>query len=79
MNTLTIIPAYGRDYRSRAAAIADWQAGKDFLAHSVNGSGYCSVRDSAAFLKDGITHVSLRYDKQRKQVLVPLDTTGKEE
>ena len=26
----TVVPAYGRDYKSKAAAIADWNAGKDF-------------------------------------------------
>jgi hypothetical protein len=27
----TVSPAYGRDYRSAEAAIADWDAGKDFI------------------------------------------------
>lgn len=30
MTTLTLQPAYGRDYKSKAAVVADWQAGKDF-------------------------------------------------
>ena len=28
---LTIIPAYGRDYKTAAAAKADWRDGKDFV------------------------------------------------
>ena len=27
----TLIPAYGRDYKSKAAALADFEAGKDFM------------------------------------------------
>jgi hypothetical protein len=27
---LTAVPAYGRDYTSKAAVLADWNAGKDF-------------------------------------------------
>ncbi len=26
----TVTPAYGRDYKSKKAALADWLAGKDF-------------------------------------------------
>ena len=28
---MTLTPAYGRDYKSAAAAVADLQSGKDFL------------------------------------------------
>lgn len=27
----TLTPAYGRDYKSKAALLADWHAGKDFV------------------------------------------------
>ena len=27
----TLTPAYGRDYKSKKAAIADWNAGRDFI------------------------------------------------
>ena len=30
MSVLTLVPAYGRDYKSRSAVVADWDAGKDF-------------------------------------------------
>lgn len=29
--TTTVIPAYGRDYKTAKAAKADWQSGKDFI------------------------------------------------
>lgn len=31
MKHLTVTPAYGRDYKSAAAAKADWNANKDFI------------------------------------------------
>jgi hypothetical protein len=31
MTYLTVIPAYGRDYRSAKLAKADWHDGKDFI------------------------------------------------
>lgn len=45
-NYITVSPAYGRDYRSKAAAIQDWKDGKDFVYHGLDASGrYCSIRD----------------------------------
>lgn len=52
----TVIPAYGRDYKSRAAVIADWEGGKDFLMQPQG--CYCSVRD----FRPGDT-VNIRYKK----------------
>jgi len=36
-------PAYGRDYKSKAAVLKDWQDGKDFRC-AVTGR-YLSIRD----------------------------------
>jgi hypothetical protein len=40
---MTLTPAYGRDYKNRAQIIADLNAGKDFMAHSYDGSGYINL------------------------------------
>lgn len=48
MNRTTVVPAYGRDYSSAKAAIADWQAGKDFVIQDISNpwdGKPCSVRD----------------------------------
>lgn len=43
MAVITLIPAYGREYKTLESMLADWKAGKDFR---VGTSGpYCSVRD----------------------------------
>jgi len=56
----SLSPAYGRDYASRAAIVADLNAGKDFVLNSFNGSGYCGLSD----LANGAHQV--RYAKLRK-------------
>ncbi len=57
----TITPAYGRDYKSKAEAIADFDAGKDFILQSYNGSGYVSKSD----FSPGAT-ANIRYGQLRK-------------
>lgn len=57
---LHVTPAYGRDYKSKAQALADWFAGKDFVL-GLTGQ-YISKRDT-----EGMS-IWVRYDKQRKLV-----------
>ena len=54
-----LTPAYGRDYKSRAAAEADYHAGKDFIL-AVTGQ-YCSKRD----FEDMSGEVWIRYNNMR--------------
>lgn len=57
-NYSTVIPAYGRDYKSKAEVAADFFAGKDFQLQTPFSSDYCSIRDFAP----GVT-VNLRYKR----------------
>lgn len=59
----TVVPAYGRDYTSKAKALADWNDGKDFRMEP-QGS-YISKREKPA---DMI--VNIRYAKLTKVVVV---------
>lgn len=45
----TLTPAYGRDYKTGKAALAAWNAGKDFRINCPQGSTYCSVRDTTTY------------------------------
>jgi hypothetical protein len=56
---MTLLPAYGRDYKSARAALTDWKEGKDFKIATTG--QYCSVRDN-------IPDVWIRYDQQRRIV-----------
>jgi hypothetical protein len=57
-NPLFLIPAYGRSYRSREAALRDWQAGRDF---QILGGPYCSIRDVEA-MRQECARLYIQYD-----------------
>ena len=59
MNSVTLIPAYGRDYKSFKELMKDWEDGKDFQAVGLFSRGYCSIKD---FPKG--TMIVFRYKKQ---------------
>ena len=68
----TLTPAYGRDYRSAAAAREAFLSGKDFIFNEV-GSRWdrkpCSIRD----FKAGETpSVTIRYNRLRSSIIVDL-------
>jgi len=60
-NTLT--PAYGRDYKSKAAVEADFRANKDFIV-AISGKPI-----NIEQLSKG-ERVSIRYDRLRKVVIL---------
>lgn len=64
MRDIHALPSYGRDYKSAAAVLADWLAGKDFQC-AVSGR-YLSVRDALP----NQVQVWIRYAKLTKLVRV---------
>jgi hypothetical protein len=56
MRYITLVPAYGRDYTSAKAVIADWRAGKDF--EDVLSGSYVNRDDIGPH-----TTINLRYKK----------------
>lgn len=63
---MTLVPAYGRDYRSKAAVLADFDADKDFEAVGIGGGGYVN---KSQLLKMGVREVSIRYKKLTMQII----------
>lgn len=62
---LTVVPAYGRDYKSKAEVLSDWNAGKDFQIcdmSSPHDGSYINKEDAS---KEGIT-VNVRYARLTK-------------
>lgn len=59
---VTVVPAYGREYKSGKAANIDWVAGKDFRIEDFQLSGYIN-REQA--VKAGLK-VTLRFDRLTK-------------
>lgn len=66
-SSLTVTPAYGRDYKSKAAAIRDWNDGKDFIESRSN--RYINKADVMVHFP--VATVRIRYDKARKVVEIP--------
>lgn len=68
-----LIPAYGRDYKSKKAVLEDWTAGKDFLISSPGRSVYINNADA---VKGGIVQVNIRYKGLRSIAVIKLDHKG---
>ena len=66
---LILSPAYGRDYRSKKAVVADLAANKDFTIESYGPDMGRYV--NAAQLTPG-TKVQVRYGRMRKVTTVPI-------
>ncbi len=65
---ITAVPAYGRDYRSRAAVLADWNAGKDFRINDVSSAddGHYINKDD----KPADVTLQIRYAQLTKVMLI---------
>ena len=59
-SVMTLTPAYGRDYKSKALAIKDFDAGKDFIADDYQSPGYITKKELLAL---NIHKVNIRYKK----------------
>jgi hypothetical protein len=70
MRSITISPAYGRDYTSKAKALADWDSNKDFVIQDMRLSGYVSKSQVPDLIRDGISKIMLRYNKMHMVVLL---------
>lgn len=46
MNYIEVTPAYGRDYTSKKAVLADWNAGKDFIVATPGHGTYINKEDA---------------------------------
>ena len=49
MSYIGVIPAYGRDYKSKKALVEDWNEGKDFIVYdfaSPHSGIYINVQDA---------------------------------
>lgn len=69
-NSITLTPAFGRDYTSAGAAAAHWAAGKDFRI-GIDGP-YCSIRDASALHAQGVRTIRIRYSRLRNVAEIPL-------
>ena len=71
--SITIAPAFGRDYASKAKALAAWDDNKDFVIHDLFiGGRYVNKQQREELIRDGITTIMLRYNNMRMVVVLKL-------
>jgi hypothetical protein len=68
-DSITVVPAYGRDYKSKAEALAAWSTGVDW---KIPDGPYVSARDIPHAKLDGVKEIRLRYKKQREVYIIKL-------
>jgi hypothetical protein len=69
-DSITLTPAFGRDYRSAGQATEHWAAGKDFRIGT--DGPYCSIRDARSLHARGVRTIRIRYARLRNVVEIPL-------
>lgn len=73
MKSTTLIPAYGRDYKSIKEVKADWNSGKDFIIADLfdpYDGKYINIADAKG---NGIGRVGIRYARLTKQVFIKVE------
>jgi hypothetical protein len=68
----TLLPAYGRDYKSKKEILSDLNDDKDFILSDLRG-GYIN---KPQLISEGMTNVVIRYNKQMKVTSVKLKKDG---
>ena len=66
-----LIPAYGRDYTSKRAVLADWNKGKDFYV-STFGHPYDGKPANKESFVNQTGWVNIRYNAQRQVAVIRL-------
>ena len=71
--SVTLSPAYGRDYKSRKAVREDWRADKDFIIEQIHGSpGNGHTVANRSDLQDTHGPINIRFHKmQRMEMMRP--------
>lgn len=69
--TLTLVPAYGRDYKNKMDLQADFLAGKDFRVTGFHGDSYTNKSDLDKMHPGGYT-VNARYAGLRKVAVLTI-------
>lgn len=78
MNTLTLIPAYNRDYTNQDDLLADWDNNLDFILYTHKGNkvyfnkiDFVNLYQEHDVLK-AAKYIEFRYDKLRKVKVIKI-------
>lgn len=75
MTRITLTPAYGRDYASKAAAVRDFAAGKDFIFNCFGDRYDGKPVNREQLVATGVVTVTVRYNGLRNTAEVPVGST----
>jgi len=70
---MTLVPAYGRDYRSRAAVEADFARDRDFLIADARSRWDGKPINRSQIVGEGVREVRIRYAKLRRVAVVRVE------
>ena len=68
----TLLPAYGRDYKNKAAIIEDINSEKDFLMSSFKPALF----NKSQLISKGFKSIVIRYANERKVTSLKLTSAG---
>ena len=68
--SITLAPAYGRDYSSKKAVEQAWKSGKDFLIMDFEHPYSGKPTNISQARQDGINSATIRYGKMRKVAVI---------
>lgn len=67
---LTLVPAYGRDYKSKREVMEAWDAGKDFIVQDMMSPYDGKPINKADALAAGVRNVNIRYKRMRSVAVI---------
>jgi hypothetical protein len=70
---MNLLPAYGRDYTSKAAIQADFDAGKDFILSDFFSPWDGKPCNKESLQQAGITQVNIRYKAKTKVAVLEVN------
>lgn len=73
---VVVTPAYGRDYTSKAKAIADWEAGKDFILQDITSRWDGKPINKEDAKRAGFSAVNIRFKRNTQVAVVKLAKTA---
>ena len=70
MSSLSVVPAYGRDYKSKAAVMEALTTGQDFKISDMSSRWDGKPGNLEDFKREGVTRLTVRYGNLLKVMVV---------
>lgn len=74
MRSVTVTPAYGREYTTASQAEAHWADGKDFILRDPTSQWDGAYMNREDAVRAGIQEVNIRYARNTKVMVVKVST-----